>query len=120
MESFLGVDTVVEAVTRIDAEEMTLVTVVRVFVVPVVEPLLQVAFASYLVGLQTGEGSVGLSNELAVDIEDGGCISGISQTLANHGDVGKTAVAGTTVIAVGSDEGVLGRSGGSGDEIVDG
>ena len=51
MDGFLRVHTIVNVMSWINAKEMALVAMVRVFIFPIVEPFLQIAFLSYLVGL---------------------------------------------------------------------
>ena len=136
MECLLGVGAVVEVMAGIDAEEMALVAVVRILVFPVVEPLLEVAFLTDFVGVKAGEGGVELGDEGGPGdggepgdriaghttgiAEYKGGVAGIGEAFANHGDVGKATEAGAPVIAVGGDEGVLGRGGRGGDERADG
>lgn len=143
MECLLGVGAVVEVMAGIDAEEMALVAVVRILVFPVVEPLLEVAFLTDLVGEKAGDGGVELGDEggpgdggepgdriaghttgtaghTTGTAEHKGGVAGIGEAFANHGDVGKATEAGAPVIAVGGDEGVLGRGGRGGDERADG
>ena len=134
MDIRLSVHAIVKSMAGIDAEEVTLVSVVRVFVFPVVEPLLEVAFLANLVGVQARQGGVDLGDKVAEHAESGedvsgsdrrGCgsgeddggIAGIAETFTNHGDVGKTTETGAAMIAVWGDEGVLGRGGWGGDEI---
>ena len=62
VDSLLGVRAVVEVMARVDAEEVTLMTMVGVLVVPVVEPLLQVALMSNLIWMQAGKGGVEVRN----------------------------------------------------------
>ena len=54
VDGLLGVCAIVKVMARVDAEEVTLMTMVGVLVVPVVEPLLQVAFMPNLIWMQAG------------------------------------------------------------------
>ena len=51
MDVLFRVHTIIDVVPRIDTEEVTLVTMVRVFIFPIIEPLLQITLLSYLVGM---------------------------------------------------------------------
>ena len=52
MNGLLRIHAIVETMTRIDAEEVTLMTVMWVFIFPVVEPLLQITFFANFVRMQ--------------------------------------------------------------------
>ena len=136
VDGLLGVCAIVKVMARVDAEEVTLMTMVRILVFPVIEPLLEVAFLADFVGVKAGEGGVELGDEgepgdriaghttgtaghTTGTAEYKGGVAGIGEAFANHGDVGKAAEAGAPVIAVGGDERVLGRSGRGGDERAD-
>ena len=79
MDGLTAVDAVVEAMAGIDAEEVALVTVVGVFVVPVVEPLLKVAFLTYLIWLQACQGYTCLNHKSVIDSQDLGCLRCINE-----------------------------------------
>ena len=68
----------------------------------------------------TAEYTTGTAGHTTGIAEYKGGVAGIGEAFANHGDVGKATEAGAPVIAVGGDEGVLGRSGRGGDERADG
>ena len=98
-----------KAVTRINAKEVTLMTMMRVFVVPIIEPLLEVTLLTYLIGLQARERLISLSNKILVQTQHKGCITGIRQTLTNHGQVGRAAIETTSVVTLRCHVVVLGR-----------
>ena len=124
VDSLLGVRTVVEMMARVDAKEVALMTMVWILVLPIIEPLLQVALMPNLIRMQTGEGGIDLGDEIAEHTagitECKGSIAGIAEAFANHGDVGKATETGAPVIAIGGDKRVFRRGGWGGDEIVDG
>ena len=90
---------------RIQSDEMALVAMLRVPVLPVVVPLVQVAVLADSVGVQTLEGSLVSRDVIATD---GTGRAGVRQQLANDGKVGRSAVSGDAVIAFIGDVFVLG------------
>ena len=118
VDGLLAVHAIVEVMTRIDAKQVALMTMVRILILPVIEPLLQVALMANLIGMQTSKGLVNLSNEGLVESQHLGGSACVTQAFANHGDIGKATKAGASVIAVGGNERVLGRGGWCGDEVI--
>ena len=107
-----------EVMTRIEAEQMRLMAVLRILILPVVIPLLQVAVGSHAIGQKAGQRPLHLLLEVLVGLQRGGGLGGVHQAFARHGQVGRTAVGGGAHIAVGRHELILGRSAGRGHQLA--
>ena len=51
MDVLFRVHTIIDVMSRIDTKEVALVTMVGVFIFPIIEPLLQIPLLAYLVGM---------------------------------------------------------------------
>ena len=84
-------------VAWVESDEMTLVTVLEVPVVPVVVPLVDIAHVSDGVGMQTGKGLLHLFVFLSKNLTGS---DGVDKEFAYDGHVCCAAIAGHTVIAL--------------------
>ena len=109
VNGLLRIHAVINVVSGIDAEEMALVPMVRILILPVVEPLLQIALLSYLIRLQPCKGLFSLRHKLRVFLQDESGIPSIRQTFTNHGQVGKSTITRAAMIALVRHEHILGR-----------
>ena len=96
-ESCLGsrVETLWQIIARIETYEVTLVTMLRVIVLPVMVPLVQVAVLANSVGAEFFQGRLVCSDRITAHTT--GCAN-ILQQFADDGEVGSTTVAGDTMI----------------------
>ena len=85
-----------QVISRIESDEVTLVTMLEVPVVPVVVPFVQVAHVADGVGMESGEGLFHLTVLFAKHLA--GC-NGVDEEFPDDGQVGSTAIAGGSVIA---------------------
>ena len=115
MQILYAVHAVGKTMTGINTEEVTLMTVIRVFVVPVVEPFLEIALLTYLIWLQTRERLVYLSHEILIGSQLAGSIAGIGQAFTNHREVGRAAIESASMITLWCHIVVLGRCAGAGE-----
>ena len=112
-----AIHTVSKAMTRIDAEEVTLVAVVWVFIIPIIEPLLQIPFLTYFIRLQARESLVGFGNKVIIQAQHKGRITGISKAFANHRQIGRATIKAASVIILWRDIVILGRGTGGSDKV---
>ena len=104
-------------VAREEAYEVCLVPVVRVGVLPVVVPFLEIAFPADAIWQETGEDRVDFCDKFLVGPEDGGCAADIGCAFADDGEVGGGSVGQAAVESVIGDEAVLRRGGRTGDQV---
>ena len=90
---------------------------VRIFILPVVEPFLQVALPANLIRLQPIQSLASLSHKQRVHAQHIGCLHSIKQALTNHGQIGKATIACATMIALIRYKHILRRGRGGRDQI---
>ncbi|GFI14826.1 hypothetical protein IMSAGC008_02388 [Muribaculaceae bacterium] len=88
---------------------MRLMPVLRIFVGPVVVPLLQVAVLTYLVWIKLGKHPVDFGAEPAVKPQNHSSGASVRKALAHHGEICGTAVESGSDIAVRRHIGIFGR-----------
>ena len=86
-----------EVTPRIESDEVTLVTMTGVFVLPVIIPLVQVTFLADSIRMELPQGGL-----LGCDIivAERTCGDDIPQQLTDDGKVGSTSITGHTMIAL--------------------
>jgi len=99
-----------DVMSRIKAEKVRLMTMLRVLVFPIVIPLLQIPLFTYFIRLQAFEGTLHLLTKRFVSTQCRCCFTSIHKTFANHGQVRHIAIEHRPCISVRSHIAVFGRS----------
>lgn len=107
----LCMHSIIHIVTRIHSKKVTLVAMVRVFIIPIIKPLLQISSLAYLIRLQPRQGILCLSDEISIYPQFLSCVSCISETFTNHCQIRKTAIASSAMVTFWRDKDILWRSG---------
>jgi hypothetical protein len=84
--------------TRIETEQMTLMTMLRILIFPVVEPLLKISVLTYAIREEVLEGVVYLLYILMILTKDNSSITGVCETFTNHRNISKSTIEGSAYI----------------------
>jgi hypothetical protein len=84
--------------TWVETEQMTLMTMLRILIFPVVEPLLKIAVLTYTIRKEILEGVVYLLYILMILTEDNSSITGVCETFTNHRNISKSTIEGSAYI----------------------
>ena len=104
-----------EMIAWVETDEVALMAMLEIPVVPVVVPLVQVAHVADSVGVQLSQGLLHL---LILQSKHLACSNGVDKQFADNGQIGCTTVAGSAVIALIGLILVLGRCAGGSNQLA--
>ena len=83
-------------IARIESDEVTLVTMLEIPVIPIVIPFIDITHVTNGIRVQTGEGFLYLFVLLAQNLA---CSDGVDEEFADNRQIGRAAISGHAVIA---------------------